>query len=489
MSSQTTPLTTAEIDARVADAQRITLDIDSVCTLVMKDLVKANANAIGSPLEFILFPLLSISAHFMGPDTRVIVNEHWREPLILWNVVLADKGQKKSPALNRFIKPIQHLEEEMRCVAEENDEADDETGDIKTMPQIYIEHFSMEELHYTLKRNRGRVVGLYDEISLLYEQLDKYKNGNSDRKTLLSLINGSPWRRNFRSSNSVIFNTCFNIAGFVQPDVIVNLLNGNDYDGFCDRQLFVLPPELDVDYDEILPPPPQTPDLMDIFNTLDRNHQSTSNYSLTQEAHEEFVAFHDHLNERKRAQHRRDKDRKSILSKAKGQVVRLAAVLYALNQAIVHVHNPNAESPWSFQITREFMQKAIALMNFCMEQKFALGKRPFQSTPEVHENSASEIDEHRVKRLLELPSPITVTKISQSHIQQRVHNKYRKEEAEALMEDVVKIDLGQIVVEQFQAGKSTRGKKTLVKRKLEDLEDNHKEVLKKMKVDMGKYQQ
>jgi hypothetical protein len=56
---------------------------------------------------------------------------------------------------------------------------------------IYIEHFSMEELHYTLMHNNGRVVGLYDEISFLYEQLDKYRNGISDRKTLLSLINGS----------------------------------------------------------------------------------------------------------------------------------------------------------------------------------------------------------------------------------------------------------------------------------------------------------
>ena len=58
-------------------------------------------------------------------------------------------------------------------------------------PQIFIEHFSMEELHYTLKRNNGRIIGLYDDISLLYEQLDKYKNGSADRETMLSLINGS----------------------------------------------------------------------------------------------------------------------------------------------------------------------------------------------------------------------------------------------------------------------------------------------------------
>ena len=110
-----------------------------------------------------------------------MANEEWQEPLILWNVVLADKGQKKSPALNWFLQPIKGLEAEMQSLADENSTSDEENEG--HTPQIYIEHFSMEELHYTLKRNRGRVVGLYDEISLHYEQLDKYKNGSSDRNS------------------------------------------------------------------------------------------------------------------------------------------------------------------------------------------------------------------------------------------------------------------------------------------------------------------
>lgn len=225
----------------------------------------------------------------------------------------------------------------------------------------------MEELHYTLKRNEGRVVRLYDEISLLYEQLGKYKNGSSDRKTFLSLINGSPWRRNFRNSNSIISNTCFNIAGFIQPDVIVTLLNGNDYDGFCDRQFFVCPPELDKDYDEIIQPPSDVADLKDVFRLLDKQHNNTTSniYLLSKEAHNEFVAFHDELNARKRAQHRRDRDRKSVLSKAKGQVVRLAAVMYAIHQAITSVategNDDEETQPWSFEIQADFFQQKLPI--------------------------------------------------------------------------------------------------------------------------------
>ena len=143
-------------------------------------------------------------------------------------------------------------------------------------------------------------------------------------------------KRNFRSSHSIVRHTWFNIAGFIQPDVIVNLLNGNDYDGFCDRQLFVCPSDLDVDYNKIQKPPIDTPLLKEVFKALDYQHSNTTTtnvYTLHPDAHVEFVAFHYNLNKRKRAQHHRDRDRKRVLSKSKGQVVRLATISTWSNQS------------------------------------------------------------------------------------------------------------------------------------------------------------
>ncbi|KAK3747385.1 hypothetical protein QZH41_002640 [Actinostola sp. cb2023] len=169
-------------------------------------------------------------------------------------------------------------------------------------------------------------------------------------------------------------------AGFVQPDVIVSLLNGNDYDGFRDRQIFVCPPELDVDYDELVkPPPPTTPQLHEIFQALDEFHrQSDTKYELSKEAHTEFVAYHDQLNERKRQHSRRERDRKSILSKAKGQVARLAAVTYALSQAAEKVKDPESfTDEWSYEIPTEFMTMAVKLMDYCIERKGIIRNRTF----------------------------------------------------------------------------------------------------------------
>lgn len=57
------------------------------------------------------------------------------------------------------------------------------------------------------------------------------------------------------------------------------------------------------------------------------------------------------------------------------------------------------------------------------------------------------------------------------------------------MNDVVKISLGEIVIEEYQAGKLRREKKTLSKRKIADLTEENKELLKRLKVDMDKFNQ
>ena len=58
----------------------------------IKEIVHVNSNAIEAPFEFIYLPLLSISAHFMGPGA--CVNKYWNELVILWTVVLAAKRQE-----------------------------------------------------------------------------------------------------------------------------------------------------------------------------------------------------------------------------------------------------------------------------------------------------------------------------------------------------------------------------------------------------------
>ena len=54
------------------------------------------SDAIGCPLEFIIFPLLTIIAGCMGINAHVAINQMWTEPAIIWFIVAANKGQKKN---------------------------------------------------------------------------------------------------------------------------------------------------------------------------------------------------------------------------------------------------------------------------------------------------------------------------------------------------------------------------------------------------------
>ena len=58
---------------------------------------------------------------------------------------MAHKGLKKSPALGKFISALNKLEQDI-------DASDDNEGE-DISQQHFVEHFSMEELHYTMKRS------------------------------------------------------------------------------------------------------------------------------------------------------------------------------------------------------------------------------------------------------------------------------------------------------------------------------------------------
>ena len=174
-------------------AQEMPFDVDACMTRRIRQLCQAHADSVGAPIEFLLFPLLSLGAHFMGPSF-VNIREGWKEPVILWNVIAADKGQKKSPSLSRFLPALEEIEEELQAEALEVSVANNVPEEERVVPQITAEHFSFEELHFVLKRNSGKVAGLYDEVSVLYDLMDKHKGGSRDRKTFLSLYNAKGWR-------------------------------------------------------------------------------------------------------------------------------------------------------------------------------------------------------------------------------------------------------------------------------------------------------
>ena len=274
---------------------------------------------------------------------------------------------------------IIHIKELEKEKVEQWKVANEGSGDPSTQdqPQLVVQQFSMEALHHIMLKNSHQILGMYDEMSVMYGQLDAYKHSGSrlDRSTLLDLYNGGSWSRNFKNkdqSMSKMRKTAFNMCGFIQPSFVVEMLQSSDPDGFNDRQLFVCPEETEYKYEQLqVPMDPTVADLKSVFKAIQSAHKQSVVYTFDVQAREAFIVTHDDLCDRKLSIPD-DEDRRGIISKFKGILARIAMVLHSLETGIVTEANsdePADDTEWNTTVTHENVQQ---IMNYLIDQKFAL---------------------------------------------------------------------------------------------------------------------
>lgn len=435
--------------------------------------LNGHANAIGVPQEFILWPLLTATASFMGTNAFVKINEEWWEPSIIWFVIAARKGEKKTAALKRIRKPIEAIQNRLKT------EWQKDTNEQKpsSPPQLIVDHFSFEELHSIMCRNRSQVLGCFDEMSSFYGQLDLYKHSSTvDRKTLLTLNGGGSWARNFKSYTGIMEKTAFNVTGFIQPAFVYEMLNLKpDSDGLNDRQLFDFPPERELLLDDlVVPMPSDTPDLQQIFTIIADNHQQQIQYTLQGEAYSAYRDIHDKLVRQKL--HSKHENAQGILSKARGYCARIAMVIHCLEQAL-QLFDSTHTTPWNSNISLEAVQAATTVIMHFIQQKFIMLGIDVES-------STTDVLTTRMVRLLTTPSKngngiLTPSLLSQKHISERVGGSYPTSKAIEMLEEAETLGYGSF---EDVTPPNKRTIKQFRKRRLEDLTNKCKDLLKRSKI-------
>ena len=465
------------ITQQLQKAQAARIDLTSVLSPGLHKVITANADAIGAPLEFIFYPLLTATASFMGTNAFVNINPEWQEPSILWFIIAARKGEKKTAALKRIRKPIEELETELRLEWQQNTDQSKPS----VPPQLIVDYFSFEELHSILARNNGQVLGCFDEMSSFYGQLDLFKHMGStiDRKTLLTLNGGGSWSRNFKNYSATVEKTAFNITGFIQPAFVHQMLHSSDHDGMNDRQLFDFPPERDVFLDQLkVPMPEDIPDLKAIFCELRDQHRQTKHYSLNDDAYKAFEQAHDNLVRQKMLA--QDENVQGVLSKARGYTARLSMVLHCLEQATSRVINDTASQPaWDLEITTQAVNSAAAIIQHLNTQKLIM-----LSTGEVESFSGATALTNRMVRLLMMESKsadgiIYPSEVAQKHISEKVGQSYPISKAIDLMTEAAEMGFGTLETTQTTNNRTVR---RFRKRHLSELSDDTTQLLKKSRV-------
>ena len=462
-------------DSLLQAAQSLRIDFSDILSVKLLELVNAHADAIGVPPEFIVWPLLTATASFMDTNASIQVNKEWLEPAIIWFVIAAKKGEKKTAALRRIRKPIEKIQETMRY---EWEKASTEEK-LPTPPQLIIDHFSFEELHTVMLRNECKLLGMFDELSCFYGQLDLYKHCSTvDRKTLLTLNGGGSWGRNFKSYSGHMESTAFNVTGFIQPSYVYDMLtNSPDADGLNDRQLFDFPPDREVFLDDLkVPMPPDTADLKELFIEIMEQHKKKRVYTLENEAYEAYKGIHDELVKMKLKTH--NENAQGILSKARGYAARIAMIVHALEQALDRITTDSTPSDyWMTTVTKMAVKAAGVIISHFNNQKFImLGL----NGDGILESDLLSIPK-RISKILSMETKsgdgiIMPSEVSQKHISEKIGCSYPTAKAVELILQAA--DLGYGEVEEYYTP-NKRSIKRFRKRPLNDLSTECREALKK----------
>ena len=434
---------------KLMKAQSTCLEYGTIFSEPLVGMCVALSDAIGCPLEFIIFPLLTIIAGCMGINAHTAINQMWTEPAIIWFIVAANKGQKKTAALRLLKKPLEEIEEREERAWQQTQTQRSTSN--TTPPQLCIDNFSFEELHSVMKRNGSQILGLFDEMSTMYSQLDLYKQSGSvmDRKTLITLNGGSSWSRNYKTYTASMKQTAFNMSGFIQPSFVEKMLLSEDADGFNDRQFFVFQPQRDVFLNDLKQPvPPNIPPLKSMYTLLRTIHSIARTYTITGEAIEAFREYHDSLVIRQSRQV--DGNIQSILSKARGYTARLAMIIHALEQALAKIIDGECdECPstlWSVDIPTDCIRASVTIMDYLIEQKLIMMDLIEQTSIHTETDNGTIHDAHRIRKLLVLPveedGHISPSKVAQKHICAPVDGKYTVHKAIELFQSASSLGFG-----------------------------------------------
>ncbi|XP_055869399.1 uncharacterized protein LOC129923247 [Biomphalaria glabrata] len=80
------------------------------CGNIVGDYLEDLARGIGCPVEYVLVPLLPCIGGLLGTKTSIRVHKAWTEPPVVWSMVGAGGGTRRSAVIRQLLGPILELQ-------------------------------------------------------------------------------------------------------------------------------------------------------------------------------------------------------------------------------------------------------------------------------------------------------------------------------------------------------------------------------------------
>jgi hypothetical protein len=228
-------------------------------------LIREAAAAIGCPPEFVGLPMLTVLGSAIGNSRVLKLKGGWEEGATIYGAVVAEPGEKKTPATKVAIEPAikvqaalrktyrgavdEHKREQRVYEVDKRDAA--KAGEPAPPPpeephmeRAIVEDVTVEALAVVLERTPRGVLAWRDELSGWVRSMDQYKQGGkgADRQYWLSAWSNSyaSVDRKGRGEPLIIQRPFVGVYGSIQPGVLAELGDGRE-DGLLDRFLLTYP--------------------------------------------------------------------------------------------------------------------------------------------------------------------------------------------------------------------------------------------------------
>ena len=227
--------------------------------------VREAARSIGCAPDLVAVPLLGLLSSAIGNSRHVQLKHGWKESAALFAVVVAEPGDKKTPAQKTALAPLwqaqkrlkkeyqaqyevyeeelRHWEAERKVAAKEGEPAPPKPKE-PVLKSVVVDDVTVERLADILDENSRGVTSAQDELSGWVLSMNQYKAGGkgADRQFWLRVWSNAPVKvdRKSRKVPAIIAEPWVSVIGSIQPEILPELHIGRN-DGMLDRFLYSYP--------------------------------------------------------------------------------------------------------------------------------------------------------------------------------------------------------------------------------------------------------
>jgi hypothetical protein len=349
---------------------------------VLQRLIASIAEALPCPPDFPGTLMLPVLGTMIGRKCSIQLTQSWTEYPLIWLVVIARSGQRKSPAFAEVTSPLRKLQTTLHAqyrkeVATYSDLPAEKKGAKPRLKQIVTTDTTIEALKDVLNANPSGVAFAADELSGWVRSMCQYKGGRGDdRQSWLKIWSGSQIVCNRVGKDPVIIDDPFvSVVGGMQPDCLGDLIDDRCEDGLSARFLLSYPdPTTNNDWREVDIEGSQH--YLDLCNALWSMTPSASPITLSEAAKECWIKWVNGHRKETPPDHLRP-----TWNKAEGHCLRLALILAVTskvsNDLATGMASERAVTPPS-TCDVESMEGAIKLIEYFKSH----ARRAYSSVPE-----------------------------------------------------------------------------------------------------------